>query len=248
MVGGLRDRLLPLGLTISLIAHGLFFLRIQHAEPPQAKPRPIELKIVSPEPPKAEPPPRPLPEPPKVEPRRPVRRLPRQPKVPPVTPPPPNTSQPPPTSEPPKPVAGLSQDSFAPGAGPGAPTFGAGNTAMAEPPRQAPRPEEVKPYAPVDLTSISTEPRLISRPTPQEVFGADYPPEAKTAGVQGVTRVKVLIDEQGVVREARAVKGPPVLRPAAEALARRFRYKPATQDGRAVAVWWYEEIPFRIND
>lgn len=250
MKGGLKDRLLPIALTISAVAHGIFFLYVRETEPPpKRKPTPVELKIVqAPEPLKVEPPPEPKPEPPKPEPRRLPRRAVKPPPKVPEPLPPPTNSQPPPSNEPPKPVAGLSQDSFASSPGANAPTVGAGNTMMAEPPRQPARPADVKPYAPVDLTAISTEPRLIERPSPVEVFGADYPTEAKAAGIQGVTRVKLLIDEKGIVREVKAVKGPPLLRGPAEALARRFRYKPATQDGNAVAVWWYEEIPFRIND
>lgn len=243
-----RNSLLLLGLGLSFVVHVVLLNIMQFVpQPPPKKPAIVELEVRQPPPPPPPPPPKEEPKPePKPQPKKPPLVRPKVVKT--LVPPPRTPANPPPDAEPPKPVAGLSADSFAPGAGPGAPTFGAGNTVMAEPPRQAPKVQDVKPYAPVDLTAISSEPRLISRPTPTEVFGAEYPPDAKAQGIQGVTRVKLLIDEGGIVREVKAVKGPPLLRGPAEALAKRFRYKPATQNGTPVAVWWYEEIPFRIND
>lgn len=240
------NRLLILGATVSMLMHlGILASIRKIPDTPPRKPEVVELTVMAPPPPPPvsapEPePPRPLPPPPKVK------------KVLPSMPPMSNTTQPPPQpqAEPPPVEAGLSKDSFGDAQVATAPSFGAGNTLMAEPSAQPKKPEDVQPYVQkvADLTSISEEPRLISRPNPVDIFGADYPPEAKAQGIQGVTRVKLLIDEKGTVQEVKAMKGPPLLREAAIALARRFQYKPARVDGRAVAVWWYEEIPFRIND
>lgn len=164
--------------------------------------------------------------------------------------PPPEVSEPPPDLETSAlPLAGLTGESFdGLSAGKG-PTFGAGNTLMAKPPEKMARLDEVQPYSPpVDLFDITTEPVLRDRPDPLAVFGADYPPKAKAEGVEGLTRVKLLIDARGRVIKVKAIKGPKLLRKPAEDLARRFRYKPATQRGRPVSVWWFEDIPFRIND
>ncbi len=147
------------------------------------------------------------------------------------------------------PVAGLSAASFVPGEGTSGPVFGAGNTLMGRPDDTMARPDQVEPYSrPVAMADVETEPRLVATPDPVEVFGADYPAEAKAQGIQGVVRVKVLIDQKGHVVKVRAVKGPPLLKEAAEALAMRFRYEPATVGGRPVSVWWYEAIPFRITN
>lgn len=245
-VGLQGNRLLILGVGISLLVHMGILASIRRI--PDVPPRPkeiVELTVVAPPPPP--PPVEKVPEPP--------RELPPQPKVKKVqvsVPPLSNTTQPPPkpAAEPPPVEAGLSKDSFGDSQVATSSSFGAGNTLMAPPSDKPKRPEEVQPYVQkvADLTSISEEPRLISKPSPADVFGADYPPDAKAQGVQGITRVKLLIDENGDVKEVKAVKGPPILREAAILLARRFKYKPARVDGRAVAVWWYEEIPFRIND
>jgi len=211
--------------------------------PPTPKPLP-------PPTPKPLPPPTPKPPPPPT-----LKPIPVDPEIAPEPlegdpEPPPEVSEPPPDLETSAlPLAGLTGESFdGLSAGKG-PTFGAGNTLMAKPPEKMARLDEVQPYSPpVDLFDITTEPVLRDRPDPLAVFGADYPPKAKAEGVEGLTRVKLLIDARGRVIKVKAIKGPKLLRKPAEDLARRFRYKPATQRGRPVSVWWFEDIPFRIND
>jgi protein TonB len=100
----------------------------------------------------------------------------------------------------------------------------------------------------VELSEVGTAPVLLSTPRPEEVFGADYPPEARAQNIQGIASVRITIDEQGKVIEARAVRGPAPLRGPAEQLALRFRYKPATLNGSPVAVRTSVEIPFRLTD
>lgn len=239
-----HHRLLPMMLLVSLSLHVLA-LRLLEPQPTRRLPAEVvELKMVEPAPPPA---PTASPEQPKpAPPERPPKTL-RHPNTKPM--PVPNTTQPP-TETPPRPVepvAGVTQDSVVQD-GASAVAVPVGNTLMAEPAKVPTPPEKVAALVPVDLASVSVEPRLLFKPTPQEVFGAEYPPEARAQNVQGLTRVKLYIDESGAVREVRAVKGPPLLRAAAEALAIRFRYSPAQQDGKPVAVWWVEDIPFRFND
>lgn len=62
--------------------------------------------------------------------------------------------------------------------------------------------------------------RVLSLPTPT------YPASAKSAGISGSVSVNVMVDEQGNVTSARAVSGPVILRPAAEAAARQARFRP----------------------
>ena len=68
--------------------------------------------------------------------------------------------------------------------------------------------------------------RATSKPAPA------YPPEAKAAGVEGTVVVKVAVDEAGKVVEAEAISGPPALREAAEAAARRALITPPLLSGR----------------
>jgi len=63
-----------------------------------------------------------------------------------------------------------------------------------------------------------------------------YPPEAKAAGVQGTVVVRVTVDEAGKVAEAEAISGPPPLREAAVAAARRALFAPTLLSGKPVRV------------
>ncbi|MEW5854810.1 MAG: energy transducer TonB, partial [Myxococcota bacterium] len=58
---------------------------------------------------------------------------------------------------------------------------------------------------------------------------------AKSAGIEGVVELRVEIFEDGTVRSARVVRGLGYgLDEAAVEAMRRFRFKPATVDGKAV--------------
>ncbi len=220
------------------------WVEMQVTRRPSQPERVVPLR--KPEPPKPVPKPKPEPKPKPV-----IKKAPR---LEPVAPRPvPNSVAPPKMALPEpkfvKPVAGLTSASFVAQGSVSSPVFGAGNTLMARPDTTMAAPQDVQPYSkPVAMADVETEPKLIHTPDPVEVFGADYPAEAKAQGVQGITRVKVLIDERGNVVKVKAVKGPPLLREAAESLARRFKYKPATVNGKPVSVWWYETIPFRITN
>ena len=64
----------------------------------------------------------------------------------------------------------------------------------------------------------------------------EYPSLARGAGASGSVNVYVTIDETGKVIAARAITGHPLLREAAEAAARKARFKPTTISGQAVQV------------
>lgn len=53
-----------------------------------------------------------------------------------------------------------------------------------------------------------------------------YPPLAKTAGIEGVVNVEIMIDEVGRVMTARATSGHPLLRQEAERAALKARFSP----------------------
>jgi len=63
-----------------------------------------------------------------------------------------------------------------------------------------------------------------------------YPPLAKAARVEGSVEVEVTIDEEGNVIAARALSGHPLLKDAALAAARQWKFTPSTQNGRSVKV------------
>lgn len=71
-----------------------------------------------------------------------------------------------------------------------------------------------------------------------------YPPMAKTAGVSGLVRVHVVIDEDGKVVEVRSSEGPVLLRPAAEQAARTWRFPPTVLNSKPVRLSGYIEFNF----
>jgi TonB family protein len=72
---------------------------------------------------------------------------------------------------------------------------------------------------------FGTPPILISRVDPV------YPPGARAKKIEGVVVLRILIDEDGRVKEAEVVSGGPLLTQAALGAVRQWRYKPATLGG-----------------
>ena len=91
------------------------------------------------------------------------------------------------------------------------------------PPADPPKPKTIISEGPING-------RAVSLPKPV------YPPIAKTAGIQGVVSVQVLIDENGRVVSAKAIDGSPTLRPEAQRAAMQARFSPTTLGGQPVRV------------
>lgn len=63
-----------------------------------------------------------------------------------------------------------------------------------------------------------------------------FPPDALSAGFQGVVIAEIVVDEGGRVRDATIVRSIPLLDDAALAAVRRWKFNPTTVDGRTVPV------------
>ena len=74
------------------------------------------------------------------------------------------------------------------------------------------------------------EPKLIHRVEPV------YPEEAKRIGLQGIVRLAVTIDEEGLVREIKVLDGPPLLIDPAINAVKQWRYSPTLLNGAPVPV------------
>jgi TonB family protein len=73
--------------------------------------------------------------------------------------------------------------------------------------------------------------------TPPRRFGnAAYPADALAAGVDGAVVAEILVDESGIVVDARVLKSIPPLDEAALKAVREWRYDPTVIDGKAVPV------------
>lgn len=73
-----------------------------------------------------------------------------------------------------------------------------------------------------------------------------YPTTAKTARVQGVVRVFVIVDENGTVSKVERSDGPSLLRAAAETAARQWRFQPQVIDGKPIRMTGYISFNFTL--
>lgn len=221
-------------LLVSLVLHAVTLWNLPHET---VRERPARIEIVDfkpPPPPKVEekpPEPPPPPPPPKERPKP-------QPKVKVEAPPPPVDAPPPPNDPPAQPnpgpppplIVGISLSSTSEAGGISVPV---GNTTYGKADKVVP-PSEVKPYAApkyVPPGGADSEPALAEG---GEVK-IPYPEEAKAAGIEGIVRLRVKIDETGKVEEVSIINGPGYgLNEAARDAMRRFKFKPALKNGQPV--------------
>jgi protein TonB len=258
--GALGRRAAPVSYGISLALHlALFAALLAVRAPPARRAAPVDVEIVETARPPA-PAPAPAREraPPPVPPitRRPPppRRvqvpLPRDAPPPPTAreeaPPPPNA--PPPTAAPPKPGPvriGVSMSSTSTAGESAAPV---GNTLYGKAPQRAEDPTAARPYRSdryVPPTQVTTLPENLGCAVPKD----EYPPEARRLGFEGDVKVRLTIDADGRVTDARALGDPGHgLGPAAEKNARRYcRFKPARRNGEAVATEITYTLRFELD-
>jgi TonB family protein len=74
-----------------------------------------------------------------------------------------------------------------------------------------------------------------------------YPQTALRAGIAGVVKVEISIDEEGNVTDVKAVEGHQFLRMSAEDAARRSKFKPAMFDGKPIKSKGYVMYNFSPN-
>lgn len=114
-----------------------------------------------------------------------------------------------------------------------------------ESPAPEPAPAAAAPIAAGDLVafeSVDTAPVEVSRPNPV------YPAFARQLRQQGTVTMQILIDETGIVADARLIKGIPgsTLNDSALQAVRTWTYRPATKGGVPVKVWKTVSVAFRL--
>jgi protein TonB len=62
-----------------------------------------------------------------------------------------------------------------------------------------------------------------------------WPPLARASRTTGTVMVQVVIGPDGIPTSAKAISGPPILHKASEDYAKKWRFKPALEDGRPVS-------------
>jgi TonB family protein len=74
---------------------------------------------------------------------------------------------------------------------------------------------------------------------------AQYPKEAQNAGIQGAVVAEIVINEAGLVTDARVLRSIPFLDEAALEAVRKWRFEPTIVNGRAVPVTMEVTVNFR---
>ena len=222
-------------LVLSIGAHVAGILVLPERLSMIGPPRRVEMEFYEPPPPppppKEEEPEPPKPEPPKIKLKPPPVKLAEAPPPPKEeAPPPPNDTPPPETPQKPVPiVVGISMSSTTAAGG-----FAVqvGNTTYGKASDKVVDPSQVKAYAApkyVPPGGADTE------PVPLGEIRVPYPDEAKKAEIEGSVRLRVNVDETGVVTDVQVISGPGYgLNEAAREALRKFKFKPATKGGEAV--------------
>jgi len=169
-----------------------------------------------------------------VQPKPPVKvastRMKAPPKPEPEAPPPPNEEAKEKPAEPPPLVTGLTLSSTSTAGAVAAPV---GNTLHGAPEAVAADPNSVKSYKASNyapIYQVDSPPQVLSE------IKIPYPPEAKRQGIEGKVVLALSIDTSGNVTEVRVISGPGHgLNEAAREALKRYRFRPATKDGAAVA-------------
>jgi len=94
----------------------------------------------------------------------------------------------------------------------------------------------------IRVTPADQEEKLIYRAGPM------YPPLAQQAGVRGTVTGRILIAVDGSVKAVQAVRGHPLLIPAAKDALKEYRYRPTTVDGQPAEVITEVEVKVPTGD
>ena len=133
-------------------------------------------------------------------------------------------------------------------------------------PVPSPTPVALDP-TPIPSDAPVIQPRIVPEPTPSIAAKAPvrvaarfatpasdikppYPPSRAASGAEAVLRLRLAIDERGRVVAVEPIGGadPAFLTAARQHLLARWRYKPATEDGRAVAFATQVSLRFKLED
>jgi periplasmic protein TonB len=103
-------------------------------------------------------------------------------------------------------------------------------------------PPSVEPDGPIIVAGDVVPPEKIEAPQPV------YTETARKARIQGVVIVQAIIDKSGVVTNVKVLKGLPMgLEQSAVDAVKRWKFKPATLNGKPVAVYYNLTVNFRIQ-
>jgi protein TonB len=86
---------------------------------------------------------------------------------------------------------------------------------------------------------------------PDSYVAPVYPERAKQAGIEGRVMLEALVKADGTVSKVQVLEGIaayPEIGASAVTAVGQWKFKPATQDGKAVDVWVKLPVAFRLQD
>jgi TonB family protein len=111
---------------------------------------------------------------------------------------------------------------------------------------QAAAPETTPPMPTQPVAPVTTPPRLISSTDPE--FNPTQLDRKHRAPFDGVCLVSLLVDENGIPQDVKVVQPlDPILDEAAVTSVRKYRFKPATQDGHPVPIRITVNVAFHLK-
>ena len=116
---------------------------------------------------------------------------------------------------------------------------------LVEPPRGGWRPSGSNLYW--DPGGVTGPQQVDVFPEQRAPLAPEYPKAARDAGVQGTVRVMAWVKTDGTVGDTRVVKSIAALDAAAVAAVKQLRFKPASFQGKPVAVWVGVPVRFTIH-
>jgi protein TonB len=75
----------------------------------------------------------------------------------------------------------------------------------------------------------------------------EFPESARAAGVEGLVILKIVVSENGAVKDIQVMKGEEPFVSAAVSAVKTWRYRPASFQGEPIAVFKIVKVPFKLS-
>lgn len=98
--------------------------------------------------------------------------------------------------------------------------------------------------------TVMTEDSVDNKPRPMQRVAADYPPRARSKGVEGYVRMSLLINEYGQIERVKVLEAKPRgqgFEEAAKQSVQQWNFEPATYQGEPVKIWATQTVNFKLS-
>lgn len=117
-------------------------------------------------------------------------------------------------------------------------------------PASVPSDTEVRAPGERRVVAFTQRPEILNKTEIVRAMQRNYPPELRDRGIGGTVRLRVFVDEHGIVRDSQISRssGNALLDAAALKVIAVYRFSPALNHGEPVAAWIFYSITFRVRD